>query len=72
MPVTHFDQDITDVAVENHGSIFLFRPVSNKGRQWLHATAPEDAQWWGLALAVEHRYANEVAVCAIDAGLHVS
>jgi hypothetical protein len=46
-----------DISVENHGSIFLFRPLS---------------QWWGLALAVEHRYANEVAVCALDAGLHVS
>lgn len=61
-----------DLKVENHGSIYLFRPHSQAGREFLDEHAPEDAQWFGLALVVEHRYANEWAQHAIDAGLRVA
>lgn len=61
-----------DVTIENHGSIFLFRPASQAGREFLHEHAPDDAQWFGLALVVEHRYANDWAGHAQDAGLAIA
>lgn len=60
-----------DLKVENHGSIFLFRPTSQAGRQFLHDHAPHEAQWYGLALVVEHRYANDWAIMAVEEGLKV-
>lgn len=61
-----------DVQITAHGSIFLFHPQSQAGREWLAAHAPDDAQWFGLALVVEHRYANNWAVEALDAGMAVA
>ena len=60
----------TDIEITNHGSIFLFTPKTQAGREFV-ADAPEDAQFWGLSLVVEHRFANDVAEAAIDAGLHI-
>jgi hypothetical protein len=61
--------DLTDIEVENHGSIFLFRPLTNAGSEWLNENT--DGQWFGNALAVEHRYAFDLAQGAIDDGLKV-
>ncbi len=60
-----------DIQVQNHGSIFLFHPLSDLGRKWLHETAPEDAQFFGGSLAVEHRFAQDVAHFAQSEGLEV-
>lgn len=62
---------MTDLLVETHGGIYLFRPRSQAGRQWLHDHAPEDAQWFGLALVVEHRFANDWCINAMNEGLKV-
>jgi hypothetical protein len=51
----------TDVTVENHGSIFLFRPHTDSGREWIEQHIPEDALTLGDAVAVEHRYALDIA-----------
>lgn len=58
-----------DLAVESHGSIFLFRPQTQAGREFLAEHAPDEAQWFGLALVVEHRYANDWALNALEQGL---
>lgn len=59
-----------DVYVENHGSIFLFRPVSRGGRDWIGENVQDDCQqWFGGALVVEHRYAFDIADGMFDAGL---
>jgi hypothetical protein len=68
-----FDQDITDLAVTNEGNIFLFRPVSNAGREFVASFAEqEDVQYFGTALVAEHRYAADIAAHAIDEGLHLA
>lgn len=50
-----------DYLVENHGCVFLFRPLNAAARAWLAGSVQADAQWWGGALAVEHRYARDLA-----------
>lgn len=62
-----------DIQVENHGTLFLFRPLTPEGKEWLEtATVTEPWQWLGGALAVEHRYANNLAEAAhYDGGLNV-
>lgn len=71
-PTSDPDPKTCDVIIENHGSVFLFRPRTDTGRTWLKEhVASEDWQWFGGALAVEPRYAGEL-VCGIeDAGLAV-
>jgi hypothetical protein len=68
--MTDTSVETSDIQVENHGTIFLFRPVSDQGREWLEENT--DGQWFGPALAVEHRYAGDLAQGAIDSGLTVS
>jgi hypothetical protein len=58
-----------DITVENHGSIFLFRPESDAGKSWLEDNT--DGQWFGNALAVEHRFAYDLAQGALNDGLEV-
>lgn len=60
-----------DVAVENHGSIFLFRPQTEAGREWIDANVQDDATWFGGALVVEHGYAFNLTDGMISDGLRV-
>jgi hypothetical protein len=57
-----------DFLVENHGSIFLFRPLNGTARRHLEERTSEDAQWFAGALAVEHRFARDLAQQLLDAG----
>jgi hypothetical protein len=61
-----------DLAVVNHGSIFTVVPQTKPGYQWLQDTAPEDAQFFGAGMVVEHRYVLDVVEAARAAGLVVS
>lgn len=63
---------LPDVSVESHGNIFLFRPNTDRGRNWLTENVSDDAQWFGPALMVEHRYARELASGLIGEGLKVA
>lgn len=45
-----------DYTVENHGSLFLLRPTHGAARENLEEHTGDEAQWFGGALAVEHRY----------------
>lgn len=60
-----------DIRLEDHGSIILFRPLTDAGREWLETRTQEDAQWFGGALAVERRYAGAVADGATREGMEV-
>jgi hypothetical protein len=63
---------MTDLQVENHGSIFLFRPLTHEAEVWLNEnTNAEGWQWFGGALAVEPRYAEDLAYGAQQDGLEV-
>jgi hypothetical protein len=60
-----------DLLIENHGTIWLVRPVTDAAIQWLKDTAPEDAQFLGYAMAVETRYLDGVIEAARNDGLEV-
>lgn len=61
-----------DVTVDNQGSIYLFRPQTVEAHEWIdsHVLDP-DAQWFGGALAVEARYAHDLAEGMLLDGLEV-
>lgn len=60
-----------DVLIENHGSIILFRPLTPDGDAWIENNIGSDAQYFGDALAVEHRYAEDIAEGMMSDGLTV-
>ncbi len=62
---------MVDLEVRNEGSLFLFMPESVAGERFLKAHAPDDAQWWAGGLVIEHRYAQNWATRAQEAGLIV-
>jgi hypothetical protein len=45
-----------DFVCENHGSIFLLRPLSQSAQSWIEENLPSDAQWFGNGVVVEHRF----------------
>lgn len=59
-----------DLLVENHGSIFLLRAETPAGGDFL-LEADSEAQYFGGALAVEHRYIRDVVDLAREKGLVV-
>ena len=58
-----------DISIENHGAIFLFRLNTPAAAEWVSQNVQEDAQFFGDALVVEHRYAQVLATGMSDAGL---
>ena len=54
-----------DFTVEDHGSIFIFTPISKAAIQWCYAKLPEDCPRWGtLGFVVEHNYIADVVAGA--------
>jgi hypothetical protein len=53
-----------DFFCENHGSIFLLRPVSPASFDWIESHLPPDRITFGNAVAIDHR-----CIWAILAGL---
>lgn len=51
---------MSDFSVENHGTIYLLRPLTEDAEQWIEDHIPEDAQTWGNAIVVEHRYIGAI------------
>jgi hypothetical protein len=58
-----------DVLVRKEGTVFLFCPLTSRGREWIDEHVQPDAQWFGSALVVEHRFACGLAQGMKDAGL---
>jgi len=62
----------TDLIFENHGSLFLIRPVSSAGQSWLDENVgDENTLTFGGAVVCEPRFAPDVYRGAIEAGLAV-
>lgn len=61
-----------DIRVENHGSLFLFRPETPAGETWIEEHVDPDAPRFGGALVCEHRYARELADGMISDGLELA
>ena len=60
------------MVVENHGSIFLFRPLTTLAEAWIAAHVSGDAMRYAGALVVEPRYAHDLAAGMLADGLHVA
>ena len=58
-----------DISIGNHGTIFLFRMNTPAAAEWVSQYIQEDAQFFGDALVVEHRYAPTLAAGMSEAGL---
>ena len=61
-----------DVLVCNEGTVFLFCPLTSRGKEWIGEYVDPDALWFGSALVVEHRFASGLAQGMKDAGLVVA
>lgn len=62
---------MADVTISNHGSIFLFQPVTPAAKEWFENNVQDDAQYFGSALAVDVRYAADLAEGMAGDGLEV-
>ncbi len=58
-----------DVLVNNVGTLYTFCPLTLQAKEWIDEHVQDDAQWFGHALIVEHRYAWGLAQGMKDAGL---
>ncbi|HET9318118.1 MAG TPA: hypothetical protein VFO27_00035 [Bryobacteraceae bacterium] len=66
------EEQSVDISVQGGGSVFLFVPESEAGRQFLaEAVNAEPWQWLGQALAVDHHYAGDLAEACMRHGLTV-
>jgi hypothetical protein len=64
--------EITDVTVENHGSVFIFQPHTDAAKKWIEDNVQvEGWQWIGGGLAVEPRCARDLADGMLRDGLIV-
>jgi hypothetical protein len=53
-----------DFQLENHGSLFLLRPVNLAAQEWMEEHLPMDnpeTRFWGDAIVVEPRYIGSIA-----------
>jgi len=64
--------DGPDFRCENHGSLFLLFPLTQHAQSWIEEHFPEDVQWFGNAVVVEHRYIWTILDGIQDAGLAAS
>jgi hypothetical protein len=62
---------MADLSIQNEGSIFLLRGLTDAGKAWIAANIPDDAQSFGGAIVVEHRYIGDIAQGAVNDGLEV-
>jgi hypothetical protein len=61
-----------DVLVNNVGTLYTFCPLTLQAKEWIDEHVQDDAQWFGHALIVEHRYAWGLAQGMKDDGLVLS
>ena len=62
----------SDFICENHGSIFLLRPVSPASFNWIESHLPSDRITFGNAVVIEPRYLWAILVALQGDGLVVS
>ena len=47
--------------VNNVETLYTFCPLTLRAKEWIDEHVQDDAQWFGHALIVEHRYAGGLA-----------
>lgn len=60
-----------DVLIEDHGSIILFRLLTDAATEWVDENVSKEAPYFGDSLAVERRYAHDLGYGMIGAGLEI-
>jgi hypothetical protein len=60
-----------DFHVRNEGSIFLLQPVTEAACAWVLEHIPQDAQYFGDSVVVEHRYIADIVAGIQSDGLTV-
>ena len=58
-----------DVFLENHGSIWLIRPITSRAQAWLDENIADDHQTFGGAVVCEPRYLEPIASALAADGL---
>lgn len=61
-----------DFIIQNEGTIVLFRPLTPEADAHIGDNVQDDAQWFGGALVVEHRFAHDLAQELIGHGFILS
>lgn len=61
---------LPDFVVRNHGSVFLFQPCTARAKQWIEDQVV-DPQYFGQSLAVDARYAFDLADGIFDEGFRI-
>lgn len=64
------DEAGLDVLIEHHGSLHLFRPLTEGAKTWLEEHT--SGTWFGGALVVEPRYSLDLAQGAFADGLCIA
>jgi hypothetical protein len=49
-----------DFCLYGHGSISTLVPKTPAAKAWVEKHIPEDAQWFGHGVVIEHRYVNDI------------
>ena len=63
---------MADINITNNGSVFSFQPVTKAGKDWIEKNVQtEPWQWLGDTLAIESRFAGELADGMISDGLEI-
>lgn len=60
-----------DIQLQNHGSIWLVRPVTDAGQNWIDENVTGESQWFGGALVIEPRYVGDIVEGMQADGLEV-
>ncbi len=60
-----------DFTLQNEGTIYLLTPLTDSAKEWVSDHLPEDAQWFGNGVVVEHRYIACIVQGIQDDGLAV-
>lgn len=62
----------TDLRLENHGSVCILYPETDRGRDWIAENLPEDVMTWGPdGIVIEPRYVGDILQGAEHDGLTV-
>jgi hypothetical protein len=70
--MTYHSKIEPDARINDHGSIVLITPLSSEAKVWLDDNTPRSAIYWGGAIVVEHRYADNMIAGMILDGLEVA
>ena len=60
--------DLVDVEVANNGSFFTFLPITPRAIEWFDKNTP-DATRYNNSIAVDHRYARDIADALVNEGM---